>query len=192
MPHASPSSRSARRAAPRQGALLFPLDAAYARIGLQPPSASAIAPQRIPAAYASLLCHESEMTAALERHHGQPLVVRPLSFGARGRWYARRVVLAGRTSGRPVVMGAIRVRLDAFPARVRARILDGTTPFGRVVADHGLDLVSRPRWFFELTPNAEMLGVFWMPEIRTLYGRRTALLMDGRKIGDVVEVLPLA
>jgi hypothetical protein len=36
-----------------------------------------------------------------------------------------------------------------------------------------------------------MMGVFWMREPRTLYGRRTEVLLDGRAIGDIVEVLPL-
>jgi hypothetical protein len=36
-----------------------------------------------------------------------------------------------------------------------------------------------------------MMGVFWMREPRTLYGRRTEMVHDGRKIGDIVEVLPL-
>jgi hypothetical protein len=45
--------------------------------------------------------------------------------------------------------------------------------------------------FFELTPNAEMLGVFWMSEPQALYGRRTELTVAGDKIGDIVEILPL-
>lgn len=172
--------------------LLFPLSAAYARVGLAPPVAREIPAGRIPPAYGPLLQHESEMTGALERYHGHPVAVRPLSSGLRGRWYTRRVVLARADSGRPVVMAALRVRLDAFPAAVSARILDGRAPFGRVLAQSGLDFVSRPRWFFALTPNAEMLGVFWMPAPRTLYGRKTVLLLDGRSVGDVVEVLPRA
>ena len=40
-------------------------------------------------------------------------------------------------------------------------------------------------------PNPEMMGVFWMREPRVLYGRRTEIIRRGRKIGDIVEVLPL-
>ena len=37
-----------------------------------------------------------------------------------------------------------------------------------------------------------MMGVFWMREPKVLYGRRTELIRNqGRKIGDIVEVLPL-
>jgi hypothetical protein len=36
-----------------------------------------------------------------------------------------------------------------------------------------------------------MMGVFWMREPRTLYGRQTEMTVGGRKIGDIVEILPL-
>ena len=36
-----------------------------------------------------------------------------------------------------------------------------------------------------------MMGVFWMRESRTLYGRRTEITCHGTKIGDIVEVLPM-
>ena len=45
--------------------------------------------------------------------------------------------------------------------------------------------------FLAITPNPEMMGVFWMREPKTLYGRRTEIVRDGAKIGDIVEVLPL-
>ena len=35
------------------------------------------------------------------------------------------------------------------------------------------------------------MGVFWMREPKTLYGRRTEMVHDAAKIGDIVEVLPL-
>ena len=171
--------------------ILFPLDLAYARAGIVPPTARAIAPVRIPAPYDLLLRHERGMTGALERFHGQPLCVRTLSSIANGRWYARRVLLVRGDSGRPVAMGAIRVRLDAFRPRVVSQILANDEPFGRVLRQSDLDYRSRPRVFFELTPNSEMMGVFWMSEPQTLYGRQTEVIVGGRKIGDVVEVLPL-
>jgi hypothetical protein len=51
---------------------------------------------------------------------------------------------------------------------------------------------SRPVAFLAIKPNPEMMGVFWMREARTLFGRRTEMIHDGAKIGDIVEVLPLA
>jgi chorismate-pyruvate lyase len=189
MPAARPR-RPVRRVPAEAGRILFPLDLAYARAGLAPPRARAIAPVRIPAPYAALLQHDGDMTGALERYHRQRLIVRTLSSTVRGRWYARRVLLARADSGQPVAMGAIRVRLDAFRTRVRSQILASDKPFGRVLRQNALDYRSRPRVFLALVPNAEMLGVFWMPRARTLYGRQTDLLVAGEPVGHVVEVLP--
>ena len=36
-----------------------------------------------------------------------------------------------------------------------------------------------------------MMGLFWMAEPLTLYGRQTDVLIDGEKVGDIVEILPL-
>ena len=64
-------------------------------------------------------------------------------------------------------------------------------PLGRILRDGGVDFTSVPREFFAVEPNPEMMGVFWMREPRTLYGRRTEMIRNGAKIGDIVEVLPL-
>lgn len=177
-----------RRSPPQS--ILFPLDVAFTRAGLEPPSARSIDASSIPGPYHELLTHGTDMTGTLERYHGRRVVTRPLSAAVRGRWYARHVLLSCEDTGRPVAMGAIRVRLDVFGARVQALIRQSETPLGRVLVQSNLDFLSRPRVFFELTPNAEMLGVFWMPAPVRLYGRQTELLLDGEKIGDVVEVLP--
>jgi hypothetical protein len=54
-------------------------------------------------------------------------------------------------------------------------------PFDYVYARSGVVLAIRP--------NPEMMGVFWMREPRALFGRRTEMMQDGAKIGDIVEVL---
>lgn len=179
-----------RRSLPQRG-ILFPLDVAFARAGLEPPSARAIHAASIPAPYKDLLTHDTDMTGTLERYHGHRVVTRPLSAAMRGRWYARHVLLSCADTGRPVAMGAIRVRLDVFGSHIQSLIRQSETPLGRVLAQSSLDFQSRPKVFFELIPSAEMLGVFWMPAPVKLYGRQTELLLDGEKIGDVVEVLPL-
>jgi hypothetical protein len=170
---------------------LHPLDLAYTRAGLEPPAATAIAPDRIPQPYRSLLVHQRDMTLTLEAHFGGRVVLRPLSTFVSGPWYYRRVLLAQEYSGRPVEMGAIRMKLAALPRKVQLEIRRNRVPLGRILRDGGVDFTSMPREFFAVTPNPEMMGVFWMREPRTLYGRRTEVLLGGRVIGDIVEVLPL-
>jgi chorismate-pyruvate lyase len=168
---------------------LYPLDVAYARLGLSVPVARRIAPDRIPSPYRTLLAHEGEMTRMLERHFGEPLVIRVLTRWSHGRWYFRRSLLARVRSGAPVAMGMIRLRLDIFSPRLRARVVRGDAPLGRLLRNERFEYRSEPRAFFEITPNVEMLGVFWMPRSRLLYGRQTALTVGGATIGTIIEVL---
>ena len=184
----SPRAKVSTRRVPSP---LHPLDLAYTRAGLEPPAATAIAPDRIPQPYRSLLVHQRDMTLTLEAHFGGRVVLRPLSTFVSGPWYYRRVLLAQEYSGRPVELGAIRMKLAALPRKVQAEIRRNRVPLGRILRDGGVDFTSMPREFFAVTPNPEMMGVFWMREPRTLYGRRTEVLLGGRVIGDIVEVLPL-
>jgi hypothetical protein len=183
--------RAPHRAPRSTNGILFPLDLAYQRAGVAVPAARRIAPSRIPPPYDMLLAHEREMTSTLERHFDTTLVVRVLSAWTRGRWYYRRSLLAQELSGRPVAMGMVRLNMYAFSARVCAQIVRGETPLGRILHNAGLRYHSRPRTFLEITPTSEMMGVFWMRECRTLYGRQTDVTLTGERIGNIIEVLPL-
>lgn len=183
--------RQRNRGTASANGILYPLDALYARAGIADPVAKRTTPDRIPSPYDRLLVHQNEMTSTLERHFGGRLTVRVLSSFSKGRSYFRRVLLALESTGRPVSMGAVRLRLDVFSPRIRARILSQQVPLGRVLSEAGIPYDSRPTAFLKVTPNAEMMGVFWMPEPRTLYGRRTQVTVAGDQIGDIVEILPL-
>ena len=188
MPASGTRKRTARIG---PGGILFPLDFVYARSGVELPQVSAIDPDDIPLPYRSLLVHRTDMTLTLERHFGGRVALRPLATFLHGPWYFRRVLLAQEYTGRPVEMGAIRIRIPGFPARIRKQILENDVPLGRLLRDGGVDYESRPTVFLAVVPNPEMMGVFWMREPKTLYGRRTEMLHNGNKIGDIVEVLPL-
>ena len=150
-----------------------------------------VAPDEIPPPYRSLLVHDTDMTITLERHFGGPVALRALSTFTSGAWYFRRVLLVQEYSGRPVEMGAIRIKLEAFGPRLKKQILRNEIPLGRILRDGGFEYVSHAMAFLAITPNPEMMGVFWMRESKTLYGRRTEIVRDDTKIGDIVEVLPL-
>ena len=177
--------------APRGEGLLYPLDLVYERAGIAAPEVTEVSPEEIPLPYRSLLVHGDDMTPTLERHYGGRLVLRPLSVFTSGGSYFRRVLLVSEYAGQPVEMGAIRMELDAFDAPIRGKILENEIPFGRVVRDGRFDCRSEPTAFLAVEPNPEMMGVFWMREPSTLYGRRTRIVRRGSAIGDIVEVLPL-
>jgi len=176
---------------PHQNGLIYPLDLVYARAGLEMPKVSVVAPERIPQPYRSLLVHDTDMTLTLERHFGGRVALRPLSTFTSRRSYFRRVLLVQEYSGHPVEMGAIRMRLDVFSAPLRTKILRNEIPLGRLLRDGKFQYQSRVKSYLRVTPNAEMMGVFWMREPRVLYGRRTEVVHQDTKIGDIVEVLPM-
>jgi hypothetical protein len=190
MAHTPQTSRG-RSAATSQGGILYPLDIVYTWAGVALPKAKAISAYDVPLPYRSLLVHESDMTLALEQHFGGRMALRVLSTFQRNEWYFRRVLLVQEYSGRPVEMGAIRMNLNVFTKRTRTHILRNEVPLGRLLRDHRFDFKSQAKVFMAVTPNSEMMGVFWMREQRTLYARKTEVVSKGHKIGDIVEVLPL-
>jgi chorismate-pyruvate lyase len=170
--------------------ILYPLDILCARAGAPQPAVRPISAEGVPPPYHALLVHEDEMTQTLERHIGGAVALRALSSFRQPPWYYRRVLLADAATGRPVIMGAVGIRVDRFRAAVRAQIHGEQVPLGRVLREAGLDYRSRPKAFFEVTPTPEIMGIFWMREPRTLYGRQTDMLLGSARIGNIVEILP--
>ena len=132
------------------------------------------------------------MTLTLERHFGGRVALRPLATFLHGPWYFRRVLLAQEYTGRPVEMGAIRIRVAVVSrAHPEADPEERRAARGGCCATAASTTRAGRRVFLSVTPNPEMMGVFWMREPKTLYGRRTEMIHNGVKIGDIVEVLPL-
>ena len=175
----------------RRNGILYPLDFLCDHAGTIAPAVKAIPADRIPPPYHALLVHEDEMTQTLERHVGGSVVLRALSSVRKAPWYFRHVLLSEEASGRPVVMGAVGIRVDRFKPRIRTQIFREEVPLGRILREAGIEYKSRPQVFFEVTPTPEIMGIFWMPEPRTLYGRQTEMTLQGARIGNIVEILPL-
>jgi chorismate-pyruvate lyase len=172
--------------------VLYPWDRVCARTAVVAPSVTVISPTEIPQPYRSLLVHDSDMTRTLEQHSGDRAILRPLSTFVSGTSYFRRVLLVKAASGHPLAMGAIRVRLDVFPPRLRAKIVAGEIPLGRILREGRFSYTSTVTALLAVEPTAEMMGIFWMPESRTLYGRRSEMFRKNTKFADIVEVLPPA
>ena len=184
-------AKADRKPQPRVVNPLYPLDLVYRRAGIAPPKIKIVQPSNIPLPYQSLLVHDTDMTLTLERHFGGQVTLRPLSTFTSGLSYFRRVLLVQEYAGQPVEMGAIRIKLSAFSDTLKRKILRNEIPLGRILRDGRFNYSSRVKAYLEVTPNSEMMGVFWMREPRVLYGRRTEVIRNGSKIGDIVEVLPL-
>ena len=170
--------------------LLYPLDRVCARAAVAMPRVSVILPDQIPKPYRSLLVHDSDMTRTLERHVGDRAVLRLLSAFSSGASYFRRILLVQESLGRPIALGAIRVRLDAFTPQLRTKILAGRIPLGRILREGRFAYTSTVKALLAVEPTPEIMGIFWMPESKVLYGRRSAMFRDETKIADIVEILP--
>jgi chorismate-pyruvate lyase len=168
------------------------LEFVYAQAGIAPPAAAPIIAEDIPHPYRALLAHEGEMTRTLEAHIGGLIGLRVLSTRARASVYIRRVLLVDDATGRPVLMGAVRLALGALPRSVRTEVVRGREPLGRVLRAARIDFLSRPTGYLAVAPNPELQGLFWMKTPATLYGRETEVLLGARKIGEIVEILPPA
>jgi chorismate-pyruvate lyase len=177
----------ASRATRRQNS---PLDVSYQQAGIDPPQLVSVTEAQIPEPYRTLLVHEGEMTRTLEEHVGGRVGVRVLSTRARASHYVRRVLLVEEASGRPVAMGAVRLALQALPPAVRNEVIRGRVPLGRLIRSAGIDFLSRPTGYLAVTPNAELMGLFWMKAPDRLFGRTTDVFVRARKIGEIVEILP--
>ena len=100
--------------------------------------------------------------------------------------YARRILLARRRDGAVVQYGVVRIDLAALPPAVRAEVLAGDTPLGRVLIAHDVLRTVTPTAFLRLTPTPvmrELLGE------GPLYGRLGVLTVDGRPAIRVCEIL---
>ena len=172
-----------------QKTLLYPLSEFYSRNRIAGPVAHATAPDSLPSPFRRLLVHGGEMTSALEAYTGGRIAIRVLSRHI-ARSYSRRVLIVRESDGCPIGMAAIRVRLRMVEPEVAAEILAEQRPFGRIMRETGNGIYkSCPEAFFEAEPNEELQGFFWQSNSSTMYGRRGALMWNGLKIGQVVEIL---
>jgi len=96
-----------------------------------------VPPDEVPEPFRTLLDHARHMTATQELFHGGPVALRVLGSTAAGSSYAREILLAG-PHGRVVQHGVVRIDLAALPAAIATRVIEGTTPLGRILAEAGI------------------------------------------------------
>ena len=183
------NSRMGKETPASQQALLYPLSVFYSRNRIAGPVAHAMEPDSLPSPFRSLLVHGGEMTSALEAYTGARIAIRVLSRHIT-RSYSRQVLIVRESDGCPIGIAAIRVRLSLVEPGIAAEILAEQRPFGRIMRETGSGVYgSCPEAFFEAEPNEELQGFFWQSNSRKMYGRRGALVWNGVKIGQVVEIL---
>lgn len=153
------------------------------------PAAESVAALDIPSPYRGLLVHPHHMTVTVEQFYGDKVNVRVLDTRTEADEYSRKILLALKGSGKVVQFGIVRIDLTQLSPVVRAKIVEGKTPLGRVLIEHNVLTQIHPIGFVKVTPHAAMRGWFNMAADDPLYGRLGVIAADGRPAIEVLEVL---
>ncbi len=145
--------------------------------------------EAVPEPYHTLLVHEHHMTVTVEAHHGDLVDVRVLARRHHGSSYARKIVLALQKTGRIVQFGIVRINLDYCSPEVRAEIVAGRTPLGRILIEH--DVLRRIELTAFLKVHAEPPQMIWFGRTgyATTYGRLGYIHCDGQPAVELLEIL---
>jgi hypothetical protein len=143
----------------------------------------------VPPPYHGLLVHEHHMTVTVEAHHGSLVDVRILARSHRGDSYARKILLALQTGGRVVQFGIMRVHLNFCDDAVRAEIVAGQTPLGRILIQHDVLRRIEPTGFLRVIPGPAMMRWFGLDRPRPTYGRLAYIHCDGRPAIELLEIV---
>jgi chorismate-pyruvate lyase len=146
------------------------------------PACAFIRGEEMPEPYRGLLVHEHHMTVTVEAYHGGPVDVRVLERRQDGDSYSRRILLAMRSSGQVVQFGIVRIALRHLPAEAAAAIVEGKTPVGRVLINHGVLRRVEPVAYLRFDAAPWFEGV-------TAYGRLAIIHCDGEPAVEVLEVV---
>ena len=171
--------------------LLYPLSLFRHTDGEELPSFEVIEGDAVPQPFRGLLVHNGDMTSRLAAHHGGDIVLEVLHREVTPEAYRREVVLHVAKTGVPVEYGAIEIFLGAFPAAIRAEIVEAKRPLGGLLNAHGIAYRSQPKAFIKLGDDAIMHDHFGCAETHCFYGRCNELVgADGQLLARIVEVLP--
>ena len=194
---------------------LAPLLSYYRLLDRTPPQVRFLPPALLPAPYAQLLHHTTNMTPTLSAYHRSPLHLHVLhqqlttTTPTNVPETCSRYVRLLRNDGACVEFGCIDIDLRALPTAggVREAVLGGVRPFGGVLLEAGVVQVCEVRGLFEVEEDdvirhamggvggekgTEERGVIGGEKSgRVLYGRCNVISGKcGRVIARVVEILP--
>ncbi len=152
-------------------------------------AAEVVAAEAVPPPYHALLVHDYHMTVTVEAYHGDLVDVRILARRQDGDSYAREILLALRGDGRIVQFGIVRIHLHYCSPAVRAEILKGGTPLGRILIKHEVLRRIEPTTFLRVVPGPDMMTWFGLREARPTYGRLAYIHCDGQPAVELLEIV---
>lgn len=144
----------------------------------------------VPQPYRGLLVHDQHMTVTVEAHHGGPVGVVVLARHYDGPRYSRKIVLTRTGTRKAVQFGVVRIDLDATSQDVRAEIVAGQTPLGRVLIERDVMRRIEPVAYLKIRPNAAQRAWFGDGVTAELvWGRLAIIHCDGKPAVELLEVV---
>jgi hypothetical protein len=153
------------------------------------PEYELVAADEVPSPYHGLLVHQHHMTVTVESFYGDLVDVRILACRQDGDFYARKILLALHRSGRVVQFGIVRVNLRYCSDAVRAEILAGQKPFGRILIEHDVMRRIEPTAFLRIIPSRAMMEWFGLERPRPTYGRLASIHCDDKPAVELLEIV---
>jgi chorismate-pyruvate lyase len=153
------------------------------------PAFEVIAPEDMPEPYHGLLVHEHHMTVTVEAFHGDLVDVRILARVHRGDSYARKILLALQKTGRIVQFGIARINLAQCSDEVRAAIVAGNVPLGRILIEHNVLRWIEPTAYLRIRGGPAQMAWFGLSKSQTVYGRLAYIHCDGRPAIELLEIV---
>ncbi len=149
----------------------------------------AIPAEEMPPPYHGLLVHEHHMTVTVEAHHGDHVNVVIYNRRHDGPYYARRIFLALQKSGRVVQYGLVRINLRYCSPEVRAEIIAGETPLGRILINHDVLRRIEPTGFLRVVTGPALMRQFGLTDPATTYGRLAYIHCNEQPAIELLEVV---
>lgn len=143
----------------------------------------------VPPPYQGLLVHDHHMTVTVEAHHGYLVNVRILARNHNKDSYARKILLTLQQTGQVVQFGIARVHLAYCSEPVRAAIVAGKTPLGRILIEHDVLRRIEPTAYLRVIPGPAMMRWFDLPTPQKTYGRLAYIHCDGRPAVQLLEIV---
>lgn len=143
----------------------------------------------MPEPYRGLLVHGHHMTVTVEAFHAGPVDVHILARHHAGDVYARKILLVQHETGQVVQFGIVTIDLGQTSPEVRAAIVAGNTPLGRILIAHNVLRRIEPTAYLKIRPNAEQLAWFHIESAEALYGRLAIIHCDGQPAVELLEIV---
>jgi chorismate-pyruvate lyase len=143
----------------------------------------------VPPPYHDLLVHEHHMTVTVEAHHGGLVDVRILARHHGKDTYARQILLVLQGTNQVVQFGIMRIHLRHCSPEVRAEILAGRTPLGRILIQHDVLRRIEPKAYLRIIPGPAMTKWFGLDRPVPTYGRLALIHCNEQPAVELLEIV---